>query len=203
MDMQIDKQRLRQLRESRAWTQSQLAEVSDLGLRTVQRIENTGAASKESVMALASALEVSLDQLCIETPLEDHQPRVSAGLLGSGLGFLLAALLSLGWWSSAAAEQVMMKLSITTSLGDQSDMQLLNTLGQQSEVQLDSQLRLLLTTSRQEEHLLLSIQVYDYVDDDYRLIASPAVLVADQQPTAIHLDTLSSGRVEMQFELDF
>src|SRR5690606_32534504 len=119
------------------------------------------------------------------------------------LGFLLAVLLSLGWWSSAVAEQVMMKLSITTSLGDQSDMQLLNTLGQQSEVQLDSQLRLLLTTSRQEEHLLLSIQVYDYVDDDYRLIASPAVLVADQQPAAIHLDTLSSGRVEMQFELDF
>jgi transcriptional regulator with XRE-family HTH domain len=203
MDMQIDKQRLRQLRESRAWTQSQLAEVSDLGLRTVQRIENTGMASKESAMALASALEVSLAQLYVESPTSHQRESPSPKLWGSGLGFLLALLISLGWWSSATAEQVMMNLTITTSLGDVSDMKLLSAQGQESWVQLDSQLRLLLTSHRQDEHLLLSIRVYDYVGDDYILIASPSLLIADQQPTKIELDTRSSGRIEMRFEADF
>lgn len=35
-----------------------LASVSNLGLRTVQRIETAGAASNESISAIASALEV-------------------------------------------------------------------------------------------------------------------------------------------------
>lgn len=55
MDMQINKERLRQEREKRSWTQSHLSEVADLSVRTMQRIEANGIASKESAMALASA----------------------------------------------------------------------------------------------------------------------------------------------------
>ncbi len=42
MDMKINKEILRREREQRAWTQSHLAEVADLSMRTVQRIERTG-----------------------------------------------------------------------------------------------------------------------------------------------------------------
>lgn len=54
--MKIDPGRLRQLRETRAWSQEQLAEVAGLSVRTVQRAESGGAASPETRMALAAAL---------------------------------------------------------------------------------------------------------------------------------------------------
>lgn len=57
--MRIDPGRLRQLREQCAWSQEQLAEVAGLSVRTVQRIESGSAASPESRMVLAAALEVA------------------------------------------------------------------------------------------------------------------------------------------------
>ena len=43
--MQLSVEKLKQLRDLRAWTQSHLAEVSGLSLITIQRIEKTGVAS--------------------------------------------------------------------------------------------------------------------------------------------------------------
>ncbi len=62
--MKIDPDRLRQLREQRAWSQDQLAEVAALSVRTVQRAESGSAASPETRMALAAALEVGPTELC-------------------------------------------------------------------------------------------------------------------------------------------
>jgi len=42
MDMKINKEILRRERELRAWTQSHLAEVADLSMRTLQGIERPG-----------------------------------------------------------------------------------------------------------------------------------------------------------------
>jgi len=61
--MQISVQKLKQLRESRAWTQSHLAEVADISLRTVQRIEKSGFASPESVKAICSAFGKTVDDI--------------------------------------------------------------------------------------------------------------------------------------------
>lgn len=63
MDMKIDAQRMRSERLRRAWSQDHLATISGLGLRTVQRIERTGAASLESAAALASVLELPVEEL--------------------------------------------------------------------------------------------------------------------------------------------
>ena len=65
MDMRVDPKRIRAERERRAWSQEHLATVSGLGLRTIQRIEKTGAASFESALALASVFEVSVADLRI------------------------------------------------------------------------------------------------------------------------------------------
>lgn len=67
MDMKINKEILRRERELRAWTQSHLAEVADLSMRTVQRIERTGDGSLESASALASALNLDLQVLMTES----------------------------------------------------------------------------------------------------------------------------------------
>jgi transcriptional regulator with XRE-family HTH domain len=65
MDMRVDPKRIRAERERRAWSQEHLATVTGLGLRTIQRIEKTGAASFESARALAAVFEVSVADLRI------------------------------------------------------------------------------------------------------------------------------------------
>ena len=52
---------LKQLRISRKLTQEQLAEISGLNVRTIQRIESGQNASLESKKCLAAALEVNID----------------------------------------------------------------------------------------------------------------------------------------------
>ena len=61
--MNVNQDLIKQLRLDNGWTQQQLAEVSDLSLRTVQRIEKLGVASLESVNALCSVLGVDRDKL--------------------------------------------------------------------------------------------------------------------------------------------
>lgn len=66
MDMKIDTQKLIQLRNTKAWSQQHLADVSGLSLRTIQRIEKTQSASQDSVKAIAAAFDVTPDRLLID-----------------------------------------------------------------------------------------------------------------------------------------
>ena len=63
--MQLDAQKIRSLREQRAWTQQHLADVCDVSLRTIQRVEKFGNASSETAMGLCSVLEVDMDVIKI------------------------------------------------------------------------------------------------------------------------------------------
>jgi len=67
MDMKVDSSYIKRERERRAWSQEHLAEVTGLGLRTIQRIEKTGSASYESARSLAAVLGVDVATLRIET----------------------------------------------------------------------------------------------------------------------------------------
>ena len=58
---------LKQLRISRHLSQEQLARMSGLNVRTIQRIESGQNASLESLKCLASALEVDIETLNRET----------------------------------------------------------------------------------------------------------------------------------------
>lgn len=68
MDMKLNAERIRTLREQRAWSQEHLATVAGLSTRTLQRIEAGAAASQETCMALAAALDVPV-RLITGTPL--------------------------------------------------------------------------------------------------------------------------------------
>lgn len=54
---------VRQYREKLAWTQEALATAAQISSRTVQRIEDGGPASPESLRSIADAFNVSLDDL--------------------------------------------------------------------------------------------------------------------------------------------
>ena len=54
---------IQKLRLQRGWSQEQLAELSGLSVRTVQRLERGQTASLESLNALAAAFEIDLSTL--------------------------------------------------------------------------------------------------------------------------------------------
>ena len=64
--MQVQKLRLQ-----RGWSQQQLAELSGLSVRTIQRIENGSAASTESLKSLASVFEIDFSILSSEPAMPD------------------------------------------------------------------------------------------------------------------------------------
>ncbi len=50
-------QRIKQLRFERAWPQEQLADICDVSVRTVQRVEHGETFSLETLKALAAAFD--------------------------------------------------------------------------------------------------------------------------------------------------
>lgn len=67
---------LRKLRLQRGWSQEQVAEISDLSVRTIQRIERGGQASLESAKALAAVFQVEVTTFINkpgENNMNEHQ----------------------------------------------------------------------------------------------------------------------------------
>ena len=85
MDMQLNKEQLRREREVRAWSQSPLAEVAGLSMRTVQRIENSGSASLDSAKAIAAASDMQVEALLLS---ETAAPKIKQ--LAKRLAFVVA-----------------------------------------------------------------------------------------------------------------
>lgn len=63
MDMQLNTEKLKQLREHRAWSQTHLADVAGVSLRTIQRVEKSGVASPESVKAICASYGIDVSDL--------------------------------------------------------------------------------------------------------------------------------------------
>jgi transcriptional regulator with XRE-family HTH domain len=61
--VRIDAELILELRTARGWSQEELAKHSGLNLRTIQRIESTAVASLRSKKALASALDLGIQDL--------------------------------------------------------------------------------------------------------------------------------------------
>ena len=80
MDMKLDRAKLKALRESRAWSQTHLADASGISLRTIQRIEKSGVASPESVKSLCATLGIQVGDLSISTPQQSENAPSPSGL---------------------------------------------------------------------------------------------------------------------------
>jgi transcriptional regulator with XRE-family HTH domain len=118
MEMKVDPSYIRSERERRAWSQEHLAEVTGLGLRTIQRIEKTGTASYESARSLAAVFEVEVatlrdDSARIDSPHVDSGPRISVPVrpflgvlaaLATGAALLVA--------TRSFADQVLLDVSV-------------------------------------------------------------------------------------------
>ncbi len=63
MNMKINVKLVKMLRTEKSWSQDQLAMVSGISLRTVQRIEKSGNCALESKKAIASAFDIKACEL--------------------------------------------------------------------------------------------------------------------------------------------
>lgn len=106
--MQIDSARLRELRTARQWSQEQLAQLSGLNLRTIQRLESGAKVSMESLRALAAVFEVPADSLLVGGP-GARPPALQAmreGVL-RGLDFSGTTGRADFWWFALAVAMVL------------------------------------------------------------------------------------------------
>lgn len=69
---------IQKLRLQRGWSQEQLAEVSGLSVRTIQRLERGQPGSLESLKALAAVFEIDLSRLQEPDMTAPEAPGVSA-----------------------------------------------------------------------------------------------------------------------------
>jgi transcriptional regulator with XRE-family HTH domain len=78
LSIKVRQDLIRDLRVSKGWTQEKLAELSSVHTRTIQRIENDGFASAQSLNALARALDIDPDFLhhvAAEIQAIDHRQK--------------------------------------------------------------------------------------------------------------------------------
>lgn len=114
--MHIDSARLRGLRTARQWSQEQLAELSGLNLRTIQRLESGARISTESLRALAAVFEVPAESLLARAarPSEPAVAAIRDGVL-RGLEFTGTTPRADFWWFALA---VTMLLALGQLLGE-------------------------------------------------------------------------------------
>jgi len=104
--MQLNQKTIKQLRNDKNWTQQSLADACGLSLRTIQRVEKEGVASRETMMSLCAVFEVKQSSLINLDDVEetnDNQTTVNmklhlmmlgaaalfGGLVGAGILYLL------------------------------------------------------------------------------------------------------------------
>ena len=111
--MHIDSARLRELRTAKRWSQEQLAELSGLNLRTIQRLESGAKVSNESLRALAAVFEVPAESLLVRdarfrpnAPSQAVLDQMWEGVL-RGLEFTGTTARPAFWWFMLAVVMVL------------------------------------------------------------------------------------------------
>jgi DNA-binding XRE family transcriptional regulator len=96
MSANIDSGLIRKLRTTRCWSQEELAQIADLNVRTIQRIETDGSASLESRRALAAAFGLAPEDLLVGIQQPGATDFVERPKLGTGYGTILGGGLVAG-----------------------------------------------------------------------------------------------------------
>jgi transcriptional regulator with XRE-family HTH domain len=183
MEMKINSELVKSHRNNRAWSQTQLADVSKLSLRTIQRIEKTGSASSESVKAIASVLELDASDLqkipASSTP--NMKTKISAAI--GALFIMLSSLFVI----TATAQPVMVDLQLTSRGKTLADVQMLNEENSESEMKVSNKVKVLLTsTIESKNRIRISTKIYDLYSGQDVLIASPSIVTKHREKAEIH-----------------
>jgi len=191
MDVQIDGNKIRTEREKRAWSQEHLAEVAGLSLRTVQRIESSGAASYETARALAAVYQIDVASLAAPPPRTAGRRRAWIAVAAS----LIAGLCGLFIAQAVRADQVM--LDVDLSLNDErlSRSRMVIAEGRDAEIRLEGQVRVMIApVVSKDGSVLLSLRVDEFAKSDWVRVAEPKLQALDSDVATVSV-TSRSGNV--------
>ena len=211
MDMKVDSKKIRAARERRAWSQEHLATVSGLGLRTIQRIEKTGAASFESARALASVFEVDVASLRVlrqeppaerpaEVDTEGLHPGVYAAhtpsrfrlrskpMLGAAAALTAAGAFFVA--SKGFADVVMLDVGVSMNDSHVEESQVVTEANDNVAFRaIDDRVRMVIVPTIETNGIMLSTEIYVLDGESYVLASSPKLLTADGKEAEIRLTT--------------
>ena len=198
MDMKIDSSYIRAQRARRAWSQEHLAEVTGLGLRTIQRIEKTGAASYESARSLAAVFEIDVVELRVAEPATVEPRRISVSLrpvLGV-VGALVTGGALLITTQSFAADQVLMDVSVAIdSSTDEA-----RTLARQvvvedgtlvpevNDLKLGDLRFSIVPRVQTPDRVMLEVSIYERRGDEEFVVSQPQLIALSGEPTEVVID---------------
>jgi transcriptional regulator with XRE-family HTH domain len=199
MDMNIDAALIRNERLKRAWSQEHLAQVTGLGLRTVHRIENGGNASLETIKALAAVLELPVEALLTEAPVQP-EATIAAPLTPAprfslfrpwrtfGAGFL-ASVVTMGGFVAmqlAVADQVDMDFTVRLDNEEITRSRVVGETGTPAIVEVSEVMRISVTPTIMEGGaIFLKTELYLFKDGEYKLESSPAVVAMNGREAMI------------------
>ena len=196
MDMKVDSSYIKAQRGRRAWSQEHLAEVSGLGLRTIQRIEKTGAASYESARSLAAVFEIDVAELRVAEPAVVEPRRISVSLrpvLGV-VGALVTGGALLITAQSFAADKVLMDVSVAVDsktddaqafatqvvVDDGTPMPDVNDLG-------DLRFRVV-PRVQTADRILLEVTIYERRGDEEVVVSEPRLIALSGEAAELVID---------------
>jgi len=203
MDMRIDAKRIRAERERRAWSQEHLAIVSGLGLRTIQRIEKTGAASFESARALAAVLEIDVAELRVAreepTPARASATtrfRLRARPVIGGAAAALTAAGALFVASKGFADVVMLDVGVSMNDSQVEHSQLVTDANDHVALRaIDDRLRVVVVPTIETNGIMLATEIYVLEGSGYVLASSPKLLVENGKQAEIDLTTKDGASI--------
>jgi len=179
MEMQVNINVIKTQRHNRAWSQTHLADVSGLSLRTIQRIEKTGVASLESVKAIASVFEIEIKNLQKCSKGRAYSLKSKLAALFAAVSLILSGLAIM----PATAQSIMINLELTESDEKLASIQILNEENSESEMKISDVLKVTFTSKKDKDgSVLISTKLYDLSGGKEVLISSPSV-------TAMHRET--------------
>jgi len=195
MDMKVDSSYIKAQRARRAWSQEHLAEVSGLGLRTIQRIEKTGAASYESARSLAAVFEMDVAELRVKEPEVVEPRRISVSLrpvLGV-VGALVTGGALLITTQSVAADQVLMDVSVAIDTSNDEARALTKQVvvedgalvPEVNDVKLGDLRFSIVPRDQTSDRVMLEVAVYERRGDEEVVVSQPRLLALSGEPTEI------------------
>jgi transcriptional regulator with XRE-family HTH domain len=198
MDMKIDSSYIKAQRARRAWSQEHLAEVTGLGLRTIQRIEKTGAASYESARSLAAVFEIDVAELRVVPPVVVEPKRVSLSMrqvLGV-VGALVTGGALLVTTSTFAADKVLMDLSVAVDSNTDED-QALSTkvvvddgtlVPEVNDLRLGDLRFSIVPRVQTPDRVLLEVSIYERRGDEEVIVSQPRLIALSGEATEVVID---------------
>ena len=198
MDMKVDSSYIKAQRARRAWSQEHLAEVTGLGLRTIQRIEKTGAASYESARSLAAVFEIDVADLRVAPPVVVEPRRVSISLrqvLGV-VGALVTGGALLVTSSTFAADKVLMDLSVAVD-SKTDDAQTLATkvvvddgtlVPEVNDLKLGDLRFSIVPRVQTPDRILLEVSIYERRGDEEVVVSEPRLIALSGEETSVVID---------------